>query len=268
MTIAIGYHCYRGVMVMADTAVVVSSEGEIQEGSKLDIVSSYSGKNVFAFVNSSGDGHATATLISDISRDLFMADLRIYLDFEQVMKARMTEWRKAFGGRKPPSTQLIAAARLGSSQAKLYFCEPPNTVREMDNYVSAGIGASVADPLHALLFSHDGGEYAEVQTALKRMAYLTYHAKEGNAYCGKDTLCAVIPDAASAPIEVAKADMKTAESIMKGLDFLLSSAAIFATGSDPSNVDHHAGDLGDILISTDALRLFKFHDHYGDEIRL
>jgi hypothetical protein len=126
MTIAIGYHCLNGVVVTADTLVVIGADA--QEGTKLDSRWTKHGK--FAFVNSSDDGNATATLTEDIFHAIEnSAVLQNYHELGGSIKAIMTSWRQGFGGRKPPATQLILAAQLGGLQARLYACDPPFSTR-------------------------------------------------------------------------------------------------------------------------------------------
>lgn len=265
MTIAIGYLCFNGVVVAADTAVVVG-QADLQEGSKLDVL--YGKGGTFAIVNSSNDANATATLLADITDDLRAHDLKNYRDLEKLLKRQMTDWRRAFGARKPTETQLILGAKLFGQRAKLFLCQPPNTVREIDNYVASGWGSAVTDPLQVSLFGNNGGDHTDVQFILRRIAYLVYRAKKDNIYCGKKTECAVVGRDDVEPVRVDPDDMAEAERVSSGLDFLLSSTAIFALESSDDTIERHAEDLADMLRSSSFLRQVVFHDYYRNEVKL
>lgn len=143
----------------------------------------------------------------------------------------MTDWYGTFGGNKPPSSELLLGMRLQNDKACLYFCEPPSTfIERVEGYAAAGVGASVTDPLNELLF---GGGIVVVQAGLRRVAYLMYHAKKMNAWCGKRTMCYVIGVNSPEPIQVNTLDMSDQEGISQELDFLLHSGAVFALESSP-----------------------------------
>lgn len=270
MTIAMGYRCLNGVVVAADTMVLIGTDA--QEGTKLDARLTKYGR--FAFVNASDDGDATATLVDDIFHAIDNSPaLNTYQDLGKVIKASMTSWRKGFGGRKPPGTQLILGAQLRNLQACVYACDPPNTFREKEDYWAVGAGAAVTDPLYQTLFSTHGGEYTDVQGVLRRISYLFYRAKKDHIYCGKNTECAIISlgtPATEWPITVDPDDMKRAELYMQEVDNLLSSAAIFVTASNAiaSTLDQDANELAKILRSLDDVRTLTFHNNYGDVIKL
>jgi hypothetical protein len=271
MTIAMGYRCLNGVVVAADTLVIIGIDA--QEGTKVDARWTTHGR--FAFVNASDDGNATATLTEDIFHAIENSQtLGTYQELGKVIKATMTSWRQGFGGRKPPATQLILGAQLGNLRARLYACDPPNTFLEKDDYWAVGSGAAVTDPLYQTLFGMDGGEYTDVQGILRRISYLFYRAKKDNVYCGKNTECAIVslsPPPTDGPIAVEPHDMKQAELYMREVDNLLSSAALFATASGAFNaatVDQDALELADMLRTLDDVRTLTFHDHRGDVIKL
>lgn len=263
MTIAIGYHCWKGVVVVADTLVIIGPD--VQEGTKLDVKWTQSG--AFAFVNSSMDANATATLIGNIFHVLETGQfIYSYRHLGDVIKASMTDWRRGFGGRKPPETQLILAAKLKGHVPALFLCEPPNTFLEKDDYVAVGAGASVTDPLYNTLFGNNGGAYSDVHTVLRRLCYLIYRAKKDSWMCGKRTHSAFVHRDDKEPSHIDQHDMADAEQVASGLDFLLSSASVFALEDDESAIDRHATDLGDMLKSFKALRSITFHDEHGEAL--
>ncbi len=261
MTIALGYLCHRGVVIAADTAVVMPPS-QLQEGTKMLSVWGRSGH--FAIANSSDDGHATATLQAELKHDLEMVELKDFRDLSGMFKQRMTEWSDGYGTRTPPAMQFILGAKIGGMEPKLFFCEPPNTVREVDDYIAAGSGGSVTDPLYTTFFGNNGGDHTDVQIILRRVAYLIYRAKKDDVYGGKRTDCVVIGQDI---IEVDQDDMLAAESLSQDLDFVASGAALFATGSDDSHIEQDAHELADML-KGGGLRKIEFHNHSGWTISL
>jgi hypothetical protein len=59
MTIAIGYHCWKGVVVAADTLVIIGQD--VQEGSKLNVKWTKHGS--FAIVHSS---HVAVSFLAEL----------------------------------------------------------------------------------------------------------------------------------------------------------------------------------------------------------
>jgi 20S proteasome alpha/beta subunit len=266
MTIGIGYKCWNGVVVAADTMIVIGQD--VQEGTKLEVKWTPCGS--FAFVNSSDDGNATTTLVNEICHAFDTPNVRTYRELGQAVKNCMTEWRRGFGGRKPPDTQLILGAKLRGQDAKLFLCDPPNTFVEKDDYVACGAGAAVTDPLYETLFSNNGGEYTEVQNILRRTAYLIYRAKKDNLLCGKKTDCAVVSNEDFEPTTVIETDMQAAEDVSRSLDFLLSNAAICALQDDKTVLHKNAVELGEMMEGMEgmeSLRATQFHDVYGKRIK-
>ena len=119
-----------------------------------------------------------------------------------------------------------SAAKLQKKKAKLFFCEPPNTVTEKDNYFAVGAGAAVTDPLYETLFWNNGGDHTNVQEILRRVSYLIYRAKKDSAFCGKRTEACAVGRDREGPWVVEWDDLKIAEEAGKQLDFILSSAAV------------------------------------------
>ena len=263
MTIALGYKCWNGVIVAADTLVVVDHE-EAQEGSKL--TSWWVPSGSYAFVNASNDAHATEDLLTSIFHALENAIVPSYIELGKIIKKQMREWSDGFGRRKPPSSPLLMGVKLVGKRAKLFLCDPPNTFVEQDDYKAIGLGASVSDPLYFLLFDNNGGEHTDVQTVLRRIAYLMYRTKKGNIWCGKRTHAAVVFRDNLTPSTVNTLDMERAEDVSKELDWLFSAAAIFALQKDESVLERNAQGLGDMLKNFASLRAVTFRDNYGDEI--
>lgn len=264
MTIAIGYRCFKGVIIAADSAIVIPPY-QLQEGSKLSTLWGKAGN--FAIANSSEDGNATATLLTEILHDLDRVVFKTYRDLAGAFKQRMTEWREGFGVGNPPAMQFILGAKLVGQDPRLFFCELPNTVREIDDYIAAGSGANVTDPLYSTFFGKNGGEYADVQVVLRRIAYLIYRAKKDDVYCGKTTECTVVGPDEVGLIEVEREDLELAETHSKDIDFLLGGAVIFATGSDEASLERDCADLADMLKETN-LRRVVFRDGAGVPIKL
>jgi 20S proteasome alpha/beta subunit len=264
MTIALGYHCQKGVIVAADTLVVVG-EGELQEGNKLYTDTGLNGS--YAIVTAGLDGNAAQMIITEILAELARTNVESYAKLGQIFKRHMTDWRRGYGNKKTPDMQFLLAAKLQGQIPKLYFCEPPNTFAEKDDYYGIGYGSSVTDRLYETLFNHLGGVWIDVQHVLRRIAYLMYQAKKNTTYCGKGTTCAIVFGERMFPREVASCDFEQAESMSVGLDYLLSSTAEFSLGSTADSIEKNADELGGMLKDI-HLRDFIFHDNFGDEIKL
>lgn len=265
MTIAIGYRCYGGVIVAADTLVVIGQEAH--EGSKLRAFWTQFGS--FAFVDASDDANATKSLLLEIEDQVTSKCPADHQELGKTIKTVMAQWRKGFGSRKPPNTSLIVGCKLkGEPEPGLFLCEPPNTSRPIDDYIGVGGGASVTDFIHRYLFSHLGGEYIDVQAVLRRIAYMLYRAKKDTIVCGKNTHAAVVYDHRRLPTLVHMEDLAFAEEKCGNLDPLLSSVAEFAFDSTAENMKTKLEDAMDML-RLSSIRDVKFReDRSLDEISI
>jgi len=263
MTIAIGYRCYGGVIVAADTLTTIGQEAH--EGTKLTAFWTQAG--AFAFVDSSDDANATQSLSLEVKREIENQTPESYEDLGKIIKSVMTEWRRGFGARKPPSSALIVGAKIRTDcDMGLFLCEPPNTFRPVSDYVAMGAGASVTDFLHNYLFSHLSGEYIDVQAVLRRIAYMLYRAKKDTIVCGKRSHAAVISTHTALPVLVDMDALAHAETMSANLDTLLSAVAEFALDSTSETVKSKLADLMAMLESSEVRSTRFRDDRYGEEI--
>ena len=221
----------------------------------------------FVFADASDDGHATKSLVLEIEEAITSQKPADNQALGKTIKAVMTDWRKGFGSRKPPSTMLILGVKLRAEvEAGLFLCEPPNTFRPIDDYIGIGGGASVTDFIHKYLFSHFGGEYIDVQAVLRRVAYMLYRAKKDTIICGKNTHAAVVYSHKHRPALVHMEDMAHAEDRCGNLDPLLSTVTEFAFDTMPEGSTSSLEDVSDML-RLSSLRNVRFREHSSlDEI--
>lgn len=210
MTIAAGLHCREGVLLFADTNVVMS-DGARQQGRKISF-----DRNRFGYcgiANATEDGNAAQTLVNKIISDLVKKEPDSYEEVENTIADRMTSWVNAYSRQKPPAVQLVFAASF-FEKPRLYFCEPPATIIEKHPYVGAGTGARVTDPLAQTVIAHHD---VPLRVRLWQVAYLAYCAKKHDALCGGDTNVFVFPTNQIGSW-VYPASMKQAESLGDTLD--------------------------------------------------
>ena len=148
VTIALGMLCGNGAIVAADRRRCLEDGSTVAENKIL----SFNGANVgFAIADASSDANAAKTLVRKIATRLGRASIYGWGDVEPLISDAMTEWYSPFA--QAPTTHLIVSLILKGFGVQLYFCEPPNTVvPKPEGYVSAGVGASVTDPLAITLF--------------------------------------------------------------------------------------------------------------------
>jgi 20S proteasome alpha/beta subunit len=265
MTIAIGMACYGGIIVAADTQIAIGTA--LQKASKLYISKAKSGPLAIAFA--SDDANATRTLINRIQKKLGSTDCKDADELEIFICEQMTAWRSAYTV-SPPSMQLIVGCRLNKECPRLFFCEPPNTFIEPDDgYVAGGSGGSdVTDSLHSTLFE-SGKADVEVQSALRRVAYLMYRAKNDNIYCGKSTYCALVSwNCPGLPVIVNHLDFEVAEKYAGQLDFLLRMTSNLYLGGSEDKIEENANGIAKAFKSSATFRTVQFHDTSGQVITL
>jgi 20S proteasome alpha/beta subunit len=263
VTIAIGYRCHNGVVLAADTLTAIGEEAH--EGQKL--MKFWAKSGAFGFVHASDDANATISLIAEMRREIERTVLSDYHQLGTVIKKQMTDWRQAFGRKKPPFSHIILGVKLNSLPPTLFFCEAPNTFREIGDYIAIGGGAAVTDFLHKYLFSHLGGEYLSAPAILRRIAYMIYRAKKDTTVCGKNTHATVIFRSEIEPILVSMEDMEAAEKNSTALDLLLGCVAEFSLDSTAENINHNTAELVDTLNASVSLRMAPFRDIYGNDIK-
>jgi len=255
MTIAIGMLCGYGAIVAADRRRALSDGTSTFENK----IVKFNGASIsFAIADSSQDADAAKTLVRTISHRLGTSSILGWGDVEQLITKAMTEWYVPYT--EAPSTKLIAGIMLKGFGVQLYSCEPPNTVLpHSEGYISAGMGASVTDPLNSVLFGH-APQSRHPQAVLRQIAYLMFRAKKDNAWCGGLT-DAVYLDLKSEQAEwVSIPDMRQAEEASFQLDLVLNSAASAMLGYPEDYLEHNARGVENSILTCKKIRDVVFHD--------
>jgi hypothetical protein len=280
MTIALGAICAGGLIVAADTNVVLD-DGSRSETMKVDTVLGPTGSYVIA--NATTDGNAAKTLVNHLKADLKKNDLREPgidpLDvLEGMIADRMTRWANDFV--KPPSVQLILGAFVNEHEpddistigggVALYFCEPPNTVlRKLEigddiGYVAIGSGAAITDPLFKTLFPIT---IKSPRTRLIEVSYLMYKAKKHNAMCAGKTTAVFLKAEHSEAIRINPLSMASAEELGGRLDFLLLGTGTAVTSMSEAAVRDYVTAFGNIVVTLgNNFRELKIISLSGEEI--
>ena len=264
MTIAMGMPCFRGVIVAADTQIAIGDAA--QKASKLYFFKGASG--AFAITFSSNDVNATRTLIKWIQRELERAACADPLELETVVCSVMTKWSAAYTIGLPfPEMEIIISSRLINDEPRLYFCQPPTTFLEHHDYVAAGTGSAVTNPLNATLFGINN-QYTDAQSALRMVSYLMYRAKKDTISCGKSTYCVIVSWNCDLPIIVNHLDFEVAERYASELDFLLHSTSVLYLGGAEVAVKTNANGVAGMFEGLASFRIANFHDTAGQVIKL
>jgi 20S proteasome alpha/beta subunit len=215
MTIAAGLHCREGVLLFADTNVVLS-DGARQQGRKISTDRNQFG--YFGVANATEDGNAAQTLVNKIVRDLVKNEPTSYEEVENAIVDRMTTWVNAYSRQKPPDVSLVFASSF-FKKPRLYLCQPPATIIEKTPYASAGTGARVTDPMAETIIVHND---VPLRVRLWQIAYLSYCAKKNDAFCGGETHVIFLPTDEIGRY-VYTYSMKQAESLGEHMDTYLRS---------------------------------------------
>jgi len=271
MTIALGALCVNGLVIAADTNVVMD-DGSKSQTMKVETLKKPEGG--FVIANAAMDGNAAKTLVSNILADIKGNHITDLAYFESLLTDRMTLWASAHS--KPPSVQFVVGASLGPVPehrhdlriAALYFCEPPNTVvrktehDDSDGYVAIGSGAAVTDPLHKILFR---SWLKSPRVRLAEVAYLMCRAKADNALCGGRTTAVFLRDRDQEPIRITPVDMQFAEDHCGTLDYLLGMTADAVITQTDESVVAFSNSLASQVVNVGTkLRNLKFHSLSGE----
>lgn len=242
MTIAIGVLCADGLIVAADTRVVMS-DGATSTGVKVH--TGMSDTCSFVIANATDDGNAANTLIPDIISELEQGDPQSLPDAETNVRASMARWVSQHPHGAPP-VQLIMGIYVDRPQypigrngggIELYFCEPPNTMvrktalDDCRGYIAIGAGSVVTDPLYRSLFAGS----ASTRARLLEISYLMYRAKKDMASaCGGQTNAVVLRSKHEIPVWVPPVNMAMAEHQGQLFDATLRQAAWGIIGNFPA----------------------------------
>ena len=139
MTIAIGTPLIGGAILCADSRVVASDGATTTDGKLL--LSAASNKTLFAIADAAHDGRAAKMLSKDI---LDAARKNPYAPVQEITKV-MKPWFNSYENSGAPSTQFILASVIDDGWSKLYFCEPPATVLEIDEPIAIGFGSVLSN---------------------------------------------------------------------------------------------------------------------------
>lgn len=245
MTIALGLLCQGGAIVAADTQVTDQS-GSTTHAPK---VTQFSGPDsVYAIANASNDAFAAMTMINEIKAVLESRAFKSWSEIEGVLKSKM--------GNYTQQHQLIMAASVARLGIGLYFCEPPRTVvsRLTQQYISAGAGFAVVDPLHHMLFRFTA--HFSPQIVFRKVAYLMYRAKRDLAsMCGGDTTAFYICEDLRPPEMARIADMRFAETLSSEVDEILDLAAKTAIGFHYETLEKDSKALIDSVSQSKSLKV-------------
>jgi hypothetical protein len=274
MTIALGTLCSSGLIVAADTNVVMS-DGSKTQGCK--VATAYGRTGSYVIANAAEDGNAANTLVGHILADLKNKQPDSLSAVESIVADRLTSWAGAFY--KPPSIQLALGAMVAKECIAgfpdegglgLYFCEPPNTVLrkgmfdDSRGYVAIGSGATYTDPIYKMLFSF------AIKTQRKRLleiAYLMYRAKKDAAFCGGYTNAIWLKREHVEPVWIRATDMERAEAMGPSLDFLLNGTAAAVQQHTEESIKSFVGTLGEMVVNVGSnFRGLKFYSKDGEEI--
>ena len=263
MTIAIGMLCggTSGAIIAADRRRALGDGTSTFESKILK----FSGASIsFAIADSSQDADAAKTLVRKIGNRLGTASILGWSDVESLISGAMTEWYVPYT--EAPSTKLIAGILLKGFGVQLYSCEPPNTVLPVpEGYISAGMGASVTDPLNAALFG-SFPQSRHPQIVLRQIAYLMYRAKKDNAWCGGPTDAVYLNLRSEQAESVSVPDMKRAEDSSFQLDMVLSMAATATLSTGNDFLEHNAQAVSNLILKCERIREVVFHTVFGEEI--
>lgn len=214
MTIAAGFHCTDGIILFADTCMILQ-DGSKRQGRKLDYV--FNRHGFCGIVHAADDGNASKTLVDNILKDIRIREYTSYEEVEAAITAQMTTW--ALAHYQLPPTGMVFAANF-YAEPRLYLCEPPNTIVVKFPYCAAGTGARVTDPLAEMLIENI---VASPRERLWHIAYLVYRAKKDDANCCGHTDAMFFPRKGTARMISRKA-MQDAEAFGPTLDLYLSRA--------------------------------------------
>jgi len=263
MTIAIGMLCQGGVVVAADTQMTWP-DGTTYDATKIQSTSTPT--LAIAIAYTCLDMNAAESLVRNLIRDVEMASPRSPSGLEDIIGSRMEAWSKTYIVHNDrPDVSLIVAARLtdpslnGTTEFRLYFCEPPGTIvqKTIENssgYVAAGAGMIVTDPLFRTIF----GPLVSPRRCLGQLSYLMYRAKKDcRGACGGRTDAVLITEEHSAPLWIEWVHLKHAELRGKLLDETLAkvaSALMARNNSDDVSgfkgvLDAYHGQLANLFIA-------------------
>jgi len=214
MTIAIGAEFDGGTVVCADTKIV-ATDGATSSGSKVSL-SVTPKRMAFAIASAADDAHAASMLAGDMTSAA--CDSEHGRDLQNKLKETMTTWYSAYGAMKPPALHFLLSCG-GRQTSNLYFCEPPNTVLRASHVMAIGQGARPIETLMNALFWPI--PKFGVKSALLRLAYLMYRAKneEGSA-CGGNTTTVVVTKGGAFTF-VEDEEMRKAEDLASRVDDFL-----------------------------------------------
>jgi hypothetical protein len=227
MTIAIGAYFVGGMIVCADTNVV-ADDGIVTSGEKIE--GHECGDRAYVIANSGYDANASSMLAKEIVSGLTKSTIDRW-NIEPTVKETMKNWHSSYTQGKPPDTSFILAANTGRQNRRLYYCEPPSTVRpkQLGEPVAIGIGGRIVDPLIPSVITGA----VPLKIALLQLAYLMYRAKRDNVYLrGSDTDAMILTTMGTIHV-VHRGDMKEAEELGPLIDNALQICFMGVLGQTP-----------------------------------
>jgi hypothetical protein len=269
MTIAIGLLCAEGVIIAADQASTIPSDGSQTVRRKVD--AGYGPNCSFAIANSAGDANAALTLQDKIVRALTKADPFYASQAEDIIIEQMSNWAAPWAN--PPVVEFLVGF-CGKGQETealgpaLLYASPPNTMLrryytdDSRGYDAIGSGSAVTNPLHTAFLSGT----ATAHHTLTKVAYLMDKAKRGNMYCGGRTNAVLVRHTLGFPSWISPLDMEHAERNVGNLDFYLSWTASCFFNQTDEGVGQLADGLANAIRNGKTLRNLRFRTLHGEEI--
>ena len=147
MTLAIGMECLGGLIVAADTRTSYE-DGNVSEMQKVSYFHTRHG--AFAIAQSAQDANAANSLIRNLEnalQELTSATLS-YARLENLIEDQMQRWYVPNDSTRATVELLIAACLNDNPERRMYCCEPPNTLNQINDYHAIGGAWTVADPIY------------------------------------------------------------------------------------------------------------------------
>lgn len=212
----------------ADTNVVAGDD-VITKGCKL-ATREIPGRASYAIANTGDDANASTMLARRILDELSRDTVNHY-EIAPAITQAMKEWQADYTSVGPPSISFMLGALAGQQNARIYYCEPPNTVTRMNGTVAIGCGSRIVDPLIPHLFLES--ECYALRPTLLSIAYLMYRAKKENKNIAGSGTDLIALSGLGGVRWVTPEEMEKAEAIGSDIDFLFHNMSMGIFSQEP-----------------------------------